>query len=148
MNVIELKSTEKNELINITSKIAELVNLYKPNASTLLIYVPHTTAGITINECYDSAVSYDILSAMNTIAPSSKNYRHIEGNSDGHIKTVLFGNQVLIPICDGKLMLGKWQGIFFCESDGPRKRKVYVQFLKVEAKTKNHRSFKECLIKS
>lgn len=137
MNIIELKSSKKNELINITSKIVELMRLYKLETSTLLIYIPHTTAGITINECWDPAVLYDIISTMSSIIPENSNYRHIEGNSAGHIKTVLFGNQVLIPISNGKLMLGEWQGIFFCETDGPRERKVYVQFLRSEAEERD-----------
>ena len=136
MNVIKLKSSKKNELIDITSKIVELVSALEHKSSSLLIYVPHTTAGITINECYDPAVSYDIISAMGSMVPENGSYRHIEGNSAGHIKTVLFGNQVLIPVTDGKLMLGKWQGIFFCETDGPRTRKVYVQFLRTETENK------------
>ena len=90
--------------------------------------MPHTTAGVTINENADPDVVDDLLSALNTMAPALR-YRHGEGNSPAHLKSLLTGSSVIVPIADGALQLGTWQGIYFCEYDGPRQRKVQVQIL-------------------
>lgn len=97
------------------------------------MYVPHTTAGITINENADPSVRRDILNMLNKTIPFEGNYTHAEGNAAAHIKSSLVGFSTSIPICDGKLAIGTWQGIFFCEFDGPRSREVFIQVLKSEA---------------
>ncbi|MBA7712714.1 hypothetical protein ES703_121703 [subsurface metagenome] len=94
-----------------------------------IVYVPHTTAGITINESADPAVPTDILAKLDKLVPQFGDYRHAEGNSDGHIKTLLTGNSVTIPIVNG-LALGRWQAVFFCEYDGPRNRKVQITIIR------------------
>lgn len=95
-----------------------------------MLYVPHTTAAITINESADPSVKNDILMILNEVIPWKAPYRHLEGNSPAHIKSTLVGPSELIAIENGRLVLGTWQGIFFCEFDGPRTRKVHVRILK------------------
>jgi len=94
-----------------------------------VVYVPHTTAGITINEAADPSVKADLLMELNKIVPFQDRYQHTEGNSAAHIKATLVGSSVTIPITGGSLALGTWQGIYFCEFDGPRRRQVFVQVL-------------------
>jgi len=95
-----------------------------------LVYVPHTTAGITINEGADPSVQQDIIEALAKLIPENRDYHHIEGNSDAHIKASLLGSSATIIIKNKKLVLGTWQHIFFYEGDGPRKRKVYIDLVK------------------
>jgi secondary thiamine-phosphate synthase enzyme len=95
-----------------------------------MLYVPHTTAAITINESADPSVKADILMILNEIVPWKANYRHLEGNSPAHVKSTLVGASELIAIEKGKLVLGTWQGIFFCEFDGPRTRKLHIHIMK------------------
>lgn len=130
MNVVKLETKSKNEFIDITSLLKSEVASKNLNSAVLLVYIPHTTACVTINESYDPDVAYDILSSMQKLVPEDFHYKHREGNSPSHIKSGLFGNQLLIPISDGQLMLGRWQGVFFCEYDGPRSRKIYTEFIK------------------
>ena len=92
-----------------------------------MVIVPHTTAGVTINEAADPAVVRDILASLDKLVPARDNYTHAEGNSDAHIKTTLTGSSVQLPVTNGKLVLGTWQGVFFCEYDGPRRRRFGVQ---------------------
>ena len=94
------------------------------------VFVPHTTAGITINEGADPAVRSDILRRLEELVPRSGDYRHAEGNSDAHIKSSLMGNSTLVPVQGGKLSTGTWQAVFFCEFDGPRNRKLIVELIK------------------
>jgi secondary thiamine-phosphate synthase enzyme len=91
-----------------------------------VVYVPHTTAGVTINEGADPAVCQDILKKLNDLVPANAGYRHMEGNADSHIKASLMGSSVTVLMEDGRLVLGTWQKIFFCEFDGPRSRKAFV----------------------
>jgi secondary thiamine-phosphate synthase enzyme len=93
------------------------------------VYIPHTTAGVTINEAADPAVVRDIKMMLNKLVPARGDYTHMEGNSDAHIKASLMGSSVHVPINSGKLALGTWQGIFFCEFDGPRTRSVSIQVI-------------------
>jgi secondary thiamine-phosphate synthase enzyme len=95
-----------------------------------MLYVPHTTAAVTINESADPSVKSDILMVLNTVIPWKAGYKHLEGNSPAHIKSTLVGPSEIIYIENGRLVLGTWQGIFFCEFDGPRTRKIHVRFLK------------------
>ncbi len=121
-----IQTSRRNEFIDITAQIQELVEEVSEGVAT--VFVPHTTTGITINENADPAVPRDILKKLEELIPQQDNYSHMEGNSDAHIKASLFGSSVRVIIKDGQLLLGTWQAIFFCEFDGPRTRKFYVQF--------------------
>ncbi len=127
-----VRSTERIQFLNITEQIREVVNEKGVYEGICVAYVPHTTAGITINESADPAVPADIISKLSQLVPRDENYLHAEGNSDAHIKTLLTGNSITIPISKG-LVLGRWQAIFFCEYDGPRTRKVVVTIIKSNA---------------
>ncbi|MHA2368079.1 MAG: secondary thiamine-phosphate synthase enzyme YjbQ [Candidatus Hodarchaeales archaeon] len=129
---LTIRSTDHIQFLNITEQIREAVNEKGVHEGICVAYVPHTTAGITINESADPAVPADIVSKLNQLVPRDENYRHAEGNSDAHIKTLLTGNSVTIPISKG-LVLGHWQAVFFCEYDGPRTRKVHVTIIKSHA---------------
>ena len=120
--------TPPEGFIDITRKVAEIVDRSQVRQGICQVFVPHTTAGVTINENADPDVVDDLLSALNTMAPALR-YRHGEGNSPAHLKSLLTGSSVMVPIEDGALQLGTWQGIYFCEYDGPRQRKVQVQIL-------------------
>ena len=126
---LSLQTAGRTEMKNITAKLHKLVRDNGFEEGALLVFSPHTTAGLTINEAADPDVAADITGFMNRLAPQSAAFSHAEGNSDAHIKASLFGPQVLIPVSGGTLRLGTWQGVYFCESDGPRKRSVWVQFL-------------------
>jgi secondary thiamine-phosphate synthase enzyme len=120
-----IQTSRRNEFIDITAQIQDLVEEISEGVAT--VFVPHTTTGITINENADPAVPRDILKKLEALIPQQDNYSHMEGNSDAHIKASLFGSSVRVIIKDGQLLLGTWQAIFFCEFDGPRTRKFYVQ---------------------
>jgi len=123
------KTSNREELINITRQItSEFLPELKNASGILMISSPHTTAGITINESADPAVCYDMVGKLKEMVPFSRAFTHSEGNSDSHIKTALVGTSVQIPVVDGKPVLGTWQGIFFCEFDGPRNRKFHCTF--------------------
>ncbi|MEW6599371.1 MAG: secondary thiamine-phosphate synthase enzyme YjbQ [Nitrospirota bacterium] len=124
---INIKTRSRTELVNITSDVQKIVNESGVKEGVCHIYVPHTTAGVTINEGADPSVVKDIVSTLNKLIPHSGNYLHAEGNSDAHIKTALVGSSETVIIDDGKLLLGTWQAIFFCEFDGARHRRVIVQ---------------------
>lgn len=123
---IELRTKERVEFIEITQKIQELIRKSEIDEGIVTIFVPHTTAGITINENADSDVVEDIKTYLNKLIPFSNNYNHTEGNSDAHIKASIIGSSVNVLISNKELLLGTWQGIFFCEFDGPRRRKIFV----------------------
>jgi secondary thiamine-phosphate synthase enzyme len=114
------------QFINITVQIELMVMDSKIKEGIAVVFVPHTTAGVTINESNDSHVQRDILTHLDGMVPQSGDYLHSEGNSPAHIKASLMGSSVTVPIVDGRLKLGTWQGIFFCEFDGPRARTVRV----------------------
>ena len=120
--------TPAEGFIDITRKVAEIVHRSQVRQGICQVFVPHTTAGVTINENADPDVVHDLLAALNTMAPALR-YRHGEGNSPAHLKSLLTGSSVMVPVEDGALRLGTWQGIYFCEYDGPRQRRVQVQIL-------------------
>ena len=124
--ILKVKTGSKTELIDITSEIQNLVRSSSIKEGFCMLYVPHTTAAVTINESADPSVKSDILMILNKIIPWEAEYRHLEGNSPAHIKSTIVGASELIAIENEKLVLGTWQGIFFCEFDGPRNRKVNV----------------------
>jgi secondary thiamine-phosphate synthase enzyme len=126
---LTISSKKRNEMIDITSKIQNLLTTHGIQDAHLCIYVPHTTAAITINEGADQSVQYDIIHALEKLVPFDSNYRHSEGNSDAHIKASLLGSSVTVIVKKGKMILGTWQHIFFYEGDGPRTRTVYVDEL-------------------
>jgi len=124
--ILKVKTKAKTELIDITSETQNLVRSSSIKEGFCMLYVPHTTAAVTINESADPSVKNDILMILNKIIPWEAGYRHLEGNSPAHIKSTIVGASELIAIENEKLVLGTWQGIFFCEFDGPRNRKVNV----------------------
>jgi len=128
--ILSVKTRERTELIDVTGEIARLVEKAGIDQGLCLVFVPHTTAAVTINESADPSVKSDMLKVLNQIIPWEANYRHLEGNSAAHIKTTLVGSSELIAIENRKLVLGTWQGIFFCEFDGPRNRKLHVKIFK------------------
>ena len=127
MREIKVKTNKRNEMIDITSDIEKIVEEDKLEHGFVTVYVPHTTAALTINEGADPDVQRDILEHMKKIVPEGGGYKHMEGNSDAHIKASLIGPSETIIVTKGRLVLGTWQHIFFFEGDGPRTRKVYIE---------------------
>lgn len=125
---MDIKTTVRTEMINITRDIERMLSDSNIKNGLCYIFVPHTTAGITINEGADPSVAEDIVSAFKKLIPWEGGYRHLEGNSAAHIKTSLVGSSDIVAVEDGRLQLGTWQAVFFCEFDGPRTRKVQVRF--------------------
>ncbi len=119
-----IKTNKRTELIDITGSIEGFVLKSSNAAGLCLIYSPHTTTGIIINEAYDPDVALDINLFLDNLAPKNNNYRHAEGNSDAHIKAAIIGNSRMMPYSGNKLNLGRWEGIFLCEFDGPRQRNI------------------------
>ena len=126
---LSVKTRERTELVDITSDINRLVQQSGIDQGLCMLYVPHTTAAVTINESADPSVKSDMLEVLNEIIPWEANYRHMEGNSAAHIKTTLVGSSELIAVENHQLVLGTWQGIFFCEFDGPRNRRLHVRIM-------------------
>ena len=127
MNELSISSRKRMEMIDIIQEIADIVKKDNLESGMVVIYVPHTTAGITINEGADPDVQRDMLETLRELVPENGKYHHGEGNSDAHIKASLLGSSVTILVDQGKLVLGTWQHIFFFEGDGPRTRKIYLQ---------------------
>jgi len=126
MKTISIKSVSTEEMIDITAQVAAAVSEAKVSEGLCCIYTPHTTAAVTINENADPAVKRDILAGLRALNLENVHYLHAEGNSAAHIKSSLVGASETVIIDGGKLQLGTWQGIYFCEFDGPRNRKVYI----------------------
>jgi secondary thiamine-phosphate synthase enzyme len=129
---IHLKTDRKTQLVDITQQVQAVLG--EPNgAAAALVYVPHTTAGVTINEGADPLVARDLENALQQVVDDEWDWKHVEDpdgpNAPSHVRASLMSTQILVPIRDGKLALGRWQGIFFCEFDGPRERTVYVTSL-------------------
>jgi secondary thiamine-phosphate synthase enzyme len=124
MREIRLSTTSRTELLDITAEVQKAAAESGVRDGVCHVYVPHTTAGITINENADPSVGQDILMELNKIIPLQDNYRHLEGNAAAHIKASIVGSSETILVEAGRLLLGTWQGIFFCEFDGPRSRRV------------------------
>jgi secondary thiamine-phosphate synthase enzyme len=127
--IISVKTAKRNEMINITFSVQQQLENAGLADGICTVFVPHTTAGVTINEGADPDVCIDIVRKLNELAPPDDGYRHREGNSDSHVKASLVGSSVSVIIEKGRLVLGTWQKIFFCEFDGPRSRKVYIKFI-------------------
>jgi len=127
---INVRSRMRTEFIDITEKVQEVIKEEGVNNGICYIYTPHTTAGITINEGADPSVQRDIQSTLSRLVPFEADYLHREGNADAHIKSTLVGVSKSLFIDEGKLLLGTWQAIYFCEFDGPRHRRVLVKIIK------------------
>ncbi|MDX6423155.1 MAG: hypothetical protein QOI67_626 [Gaiellaceae bacterium] len=133
MHEISLSTDRRTQLVDITGQVQGALDGYAVSASAALVFVPHTTAGVTINEHADPAVARDFEKALERMVADEWGWEHIEEgeeNAPSHIRAALMSPQVLVPIRDGKLALGTWQGIFFCEFDGPRTRTVYISTLR------------------
>ncbi|HEX4544914.1 MAG TPA: secondary thiamine-phosphate synthase enzyme YjbQ [Candidatus Acidoferrum sp.] len=126
MLTLTVKTDRRTQLVDVTAQVQRAVAATKIAHGICYLYVPHTTAAIAINECADPDVARDTEGALDRLIPAAGPYRHAEGNSDSHVKSVLTGTSLNIFVQDGKLMLGTWQGVFFCEYDGPRERKLLL----------------------
>lgn len=126
---INVRSKQRNEFIDITDKIHEVIKETGIVSGICYIYVPHTTAGITINEGADPSVQRDIQNTLSRLVPYEMNYSHREGNADAHIKSSIVGASQFVIIDEGRLVLGTWQAVYFCEFDGPRHRRVALKLI-------------------
>lgn len=133
MKVFSFRTRQRIEMVDITDQVQKLVVESGIKNGVCFIFVPHTTAAITINEGADSSVRLDIIEKLSKLVPADGDYRHLEGNADAHIKASLIGPSVTVLVNDGKLVLGTWQRIFFCEFDGPRTRQVFVQTVETKS---------------
>jgi len=126
---LSVSTNLRNEFVDITDKVADVVEKSGIREGYVLLYVPHTTAAVTINENYDPSVKKDILDKLSELIPHGAGYAHLEGNADSHIKSSIIGVTEFIPVRGGKIQLGRWQGIFFSEFDGPRSRRLLVEVI-------------------
>jgi len=126
---LEVKTSSRVQLIDISSHIKSLLRNEGMSSGHIIVYVPHTTCGLTINENADPSVKEDLIEVLNRIVPESGSYRHLEGNSDAHIKSSIIGSSVTVFVEGGALVLGTWQGIFLAEFDGPRIRSVLLKMI-------------------
>ena len=127
--IIQVKTTARTQMVDITHDVQKAVSEGTVENGLCFVYVPHTTAAVTINESADPSVKRDVLMVLNSMVPWAADYRHMEGNSPAHVKSSLIGASELIAIENRRLVLGTWQGIFFCEFDGPRTRKVHLKLI-------------------
>jgi secondary thiamine-phosphate synthase enzyme len=126
---ITIQTNTQTQILDITAQVQKVVEDSGIAEGLCCVFVSHTTAGVTINENADPSVKHDILMELNKIIPFNDNYSHLEGNSAAHIKASIIGSSVNVPVKNNNLLLGTWQGICFCEFDGPRRRKVYVKII-------------------
>jgi len=127
---VAIQTSQRSEMIDVTDRVRQLVRSQKLLDGMVIVYVPHTTAACTINENADPDVRHDMLQKLDTLIPKNESfYDHAEGNSDSHVKTSLVGNSVTVIVENGQLVLGRWQGIYFCEFDGPRQRQMLVKLV-------------------
>lgn len=129
MQTLSVKTDRRTQLADVTVQVQAAVSSSGVAEGICYLYVPHTTAAVTINECADLDVARDVEGAMDRLIPVTGPYRHSEGNSDSHVKAILVGASQTVFVHGGKLALGRWQGIFFCEFDGPRDRKLHVKVI-------------------
>ena len=127
--VLDVATARRTQLLEITTQVAKVITDSGVASGLCHLYVPHTTAGITVNENADPDVARDIEATLDRLAPRNAGYSHAEGNADSHVKSVLVGVSASVPIENGRLALGTWQGIFFCEFDGPRRRQVRLRII-------------------
>jgi secondary thiamine-phosphate synthase enzyme len=129
MKTITVKTHAQTEMIDITGDVQSALQADNFSDGICMLYVPHTTAAVTINESADPSVRRDILMVLNQMVPWKADYRHMEGNSPAHVKTSLIGSSELVSVENGRMVLGTWQGVFFCEFDGPRTRKLHMKLM-------------------
>jgi len=129
MNIIEIRTKSREEFIDLTAEVERIVAASGAKRGSCVVTVPHTTAGVTVNENADPDVRADLAMVLRRMVPETLPYAHGEGNSPAHVKASLVGSSVILIVEDGRLRLGTWQGIFFCEFDGPRVRKAWVQMV-------------------
>jgi secondary thiamine-phosphate synthase enzyme len=129
MEVLKVRTGRRTQLVDVTEEVEKAVKKAGVSSGVCYVYVPHTTAGVIINEHFDPDVATDLEGVFDRLVPRSGPYRHSEGNSDSHAKAALTGTSQMIFVEDGKLALGRWQGVFFCEFDGPRERKMCVKVI-------------------
>jgi secondary thiamine-phosphate synthase enzyme len=129
LHTLVVHTQERNQLVDITAQVERIVSQSGVKEGMVRIFTPHTTAGLTINENADPTVVEDMLMELNKIVPLNDGYRHLEGNSAAHIKSSLFGVSLSVFITGGRLLLGTWQGLYFCEFDGPRQRNVLIKVM-------------------
>jgi secondary thiamine-phosphate synthase enzyme len=128
MKTLSVKTRGRDEMIDVTREVGEVVAESGVSEGVAMVFVPHTTAGVTINENADGDVVHDMLLTLDELAPRDRRgYRHGEGNSDAHVKSSMMGCSLSVMVADGRLCLGTWQGIYFCEFDGPRNRQLLVR---------------------
>ena len=128
MQTLEIQTRQRDEFVDITRELQQMINRSQVQSGSVLVYVPHTTAGVTINENADPDVVHDMLLTLRRLIPKdASGYRHAEGNSDSHVKASLLGSSCQVLIENSRLVLGTWQGVYLCEFDGPRLRQVHVQ---------------------
>jgi secondary thiamine-phosphate synthase enzyme len=129
MDTVRIATKGKQAFHDITEQLQDIVSTTGVEDGICFVFCPHTTAGVTLNENWDTRVQHDMRVGLNQISPSRPEYRHGEGNSPAHLKSSLVGATQFVPVEDGRLVLGRWQGVFLAEFDGPRTRKVYVTVL-------------------
>jgi secondary thiamine-phosphate synthase enzyme len=127
MKQLSVQTRGRTEFVNITGEVQAAVDEHGMKNGLVTVYVPHTTAGVTINECADPDVMADMETVLDRMVPWTGGYRHAEGNTASHVKASMMGSSARVMVQEGRLQLGTWQGIFFCEFDGPRTRQVWVQ---------------------
>jgi secondary thiamine-phosphate synthase enzyme len=127
MQTLSVKTSRRTQLLDVTSSVQKAVTASGIASGVCYLYVPHTTAAVMINECADPDVARDVEGALDRLIPAEGRFRHAEGNSDSHLKSILVGASQTVFVEGGKLVLGRWQGIFFCEFDGPRDRQLQVR---------------------
>ena len=124
-----VKTRTRTEMVDMTDEVGKVIREAGTSEGICYLYVPHTTAAVTINEGADPSVKADITATLSTLVPQGAGYRHAEGNADAHVKATMVGPSETLMITKGRLMLGTWQSIYFCEFDGPRTRKMYVRVM-------------------
>ena len=124
-----VSTSKRNQMLDISGQVQQALARVGAREGVVHVYVPHTTAGITVNENADPDVAHDVLAKLASLVPHEDDYKHAEGNADAHIKTILTGTSVTMHIAGGELQLGEWQGIFLCEFDGPRQREVWLKII-------------------
>lgn len=130
METLEVRTRLREQFVEISDDVQRLISSAGLTTGAVVVYVPHTTAGVTINENADPDVVHDVLLTLRRLVPKdAPGYRHAEGNSDSHVKASMMGSSCHILVEEGRLVLGRWQGVYLCEFDGPRTRKVFVQLM-------------------
>ncbi len=129
METLKVSTRSRTDLVDITAEVAAAVKRSGAKRGAALVYVPHTTAGITINENADPSVREDVMNVLDRLVPWRGGYAHSEGNAAAHVKASMMGSSITVPVSGGRLALGTWQGIYLCEFDGPRTRSVAVRLL-------------------